>query len=370
MIPELYSSTSTASRALSLTFEGALNNCVSCKVREKVNDDYSLVLTTIVTDPLTKKINTHSVIRALANPQDDPQLFVVFDIEKDPPKYVVVYAKHIRDILFHNFTTAINTPIINLQVGINGNPEEVWKTLKDSFLWDTPFTLTSNYTSSKLFKYPASVPQTAGDLLFKKDGSFIDVYPCDFHWDNYNVFFGTRGRDTGYTVMYGKNISTAKQTESSENEYTHIYPYGKIKSTLTGNEVNVIGDIYYIENSTLYYKAKTLDCSEAIKGLPYNEETLEGLKNIRTAMTEYIKQYIARNNVSSPSVNITVDIRATLDDLKDVSLCDTVYVILDDFGTQTKAKVVEVVFDSLLERWDKLQLGESTKRLCDVLIRR
>ena len=378
MIPELYTATSDENRSLIFTYLGKFKYCTSCKVTEKRNDDYSLVLTLAKDDELANKINTNCAIKALANPQDEPQFFLIYKIERVLNGRITVYAKHIRDILFQIFLKIDSLSPTTAYGGyIDGTPAEIWNELNGdgesstNFLWPSPFILKSNFISGNKLKWPLSKPLTVGDILFKIDGSLKDIFPtCDFKFDNFTIYFQPMGRDTGHSITYGKNISSATQTESNENVYTHIQPYAIVNNALYNGKLNIKGDLITLENYTSYYKSMVLDCSEATKGMSVDMEVGTGYGDARRAINSYAKNYLARNDLTSVTVNITVDVRAALDELKDVGLCDTVHVILDDFGTKTSATINEVVFDTLLERWDKLQIGQVTKKLSDVLIGR
>lgn len=378
MIPELYTATSDENRSLIFNYLGKFKYCTSCKVTEKRNDDYSLVLTLAKDDELANKINTNCAIKALANPQDDPQYFVVYKIERVLNGKITVYAKHIRDILFQIFLKIDSMSHTNGYGGyIEGTPPQIWAQLNGDtefpteFLWPAPFSMKSNFISRNKLKWPLNKPLTVGDILFKIDGSLKDIFPtCDFKWDNFTIYFQPMGRDTGYSITYGKNISSATQTESNEDVYTHIQPYAVVNNALYNGKLNIKGTLITLNNNTSYYKSMVLDCSEATKGMSVDTEVGTGYSDTIKAIDAYAQNYLARNDLTSVTVNITVDVRAALDELKDVGLCDTVHVILDDFGTKTSATINEVVFDTLLERWDKLQIGQVTKKLSDVLIGR
>ena len=53
-----------------------------------------------------------------------------------------------------------------------------------------------------------------------------------------------------------------------------------------------------------------------------------------------------------------------------IGLCDSVRVILDNFGTKATAKITEATYDSLLERWDKLIIGDARITVADVILNR
>ena len=57
-----------------------------------------------------------------------------------------------------------------------------------------------------------------------------------------------------------------------------------------------------------------------------------------------------------------------LDEMNRIGLCDNVKVILDPFGTSATAKITEVVYDALLERWDKIVVGSPKITAADLIL--
>ena len=85
-------------------------------------------------------------------------------------------------------------------------------------------------------------------------------------------------------------------------------------------------------------------------------------------MTKYAKNYATRNNLGKLQVSIDITLRAELDEMSEIGLCDTVTVILDNFGTKATAKITEVTYNTLLERWEKLTVGQSTVTVADIIL--
>lgn len=88
---------------------------------------------------------------------------------------------------------------------------------------------------------------------------------------------------------------------------------------------------------------------------------------MRTKLETLARAYIVNNQsaLSMPSVHITVDTESALNDLQDIQLTDTVLVNFDDV-TSARAKVTRVEYDSLLERYTKIELGSIKKNIADL----
>jgi phage-related protein len=85
-------------------------------------------------------------------------------------------------------------------------------------------------------------------------------------------------------------------------------------------------------------------------------------------MTAYALQYASINALGNLDINIDVTLRAELDEMNQIGLCDIVKVILDPFGTSATAKITSVTYDALLERWDKIVIGSPKITMADLIL--
>ena len=112
-----------------------------------------------------------------------------------------------------------------------------------------------------------------------------------------------------------------------------------------------------------------LDCTDMLENYEVGDKGT-GYAECQVAMTNYARTYAANNNLGKLSVSISVTLRAELDEMQEIGLCDSVKVILDNFGTKATAKITEATYDSLLERWDKLIIGDARITVADVILNR
>ena len=87
-------------------------------------------------------------------------------------------------------------------------------------------------------------------------------------------------------------------------------------------------------------------------------------------MTAYARRYAQSNGLGKRNVSINVTARADLDAMKMLGLCDSVKVVLDEFGTSTTAKITAVTYDALAERWEKMTVGASATSLAKIILDR
>jgi len=369
MLPKLYDELTTSASGYSKTFLGTINHCTKCKVTEVRNGSYTLSLETTVNDDCAGMLTSQKIIGVKANPFDSDQLFEIQRTERGTDGIIKVEGKHVK-----NFCCQIcsegDYSDEHTDAHETGTPAQIWNKLKSDYIsTNIPFTFSSDITVSRNFSLGINTAESLGNILGGKEGSFLDVWGGEFHWNNYTIeFLSSRGRSTGYQIRYGSNISDVRQVESCESTYTHVLPYGKVSNG--SHKINFYAPLYTIPNTqSLYTKVFMLDCTDLLDNYEVGDKGA-GYDTCRTAMTNYARTYAANNNLGKLSVSISVTLRAELDEMQQIGLCDSVSVILDNFGTKATAKITEATYDSLLERWDKLVIGDARVTVADVIINR
>jgi phage-related protein len=87
-------------------------------------------------------------------------------------------------------------------------------------------------------------------------------------------------------------------------------------------------------------------------------------------MTQYALSYARSNSLANTLATIEITNRSELNEMKALNVGDKVKVVLDNFGTTTQSQIVEGEFDFLLERWNKLTVGESKTTLANLFYNR
>lgn len=367
MLPRLYEEFSTSEPDFNEKYLGTLNTCLSCKVTEVRNGEYTLSLTTTVNDNCASVLLSQRIIGIKPNPFDDIQFFEIVKTTRTLDGKIQVDAKHVKSFA-DNICSEGDTQYEGFIVPVTGTPKELWDLLMEEYITTTtPFSFTSDITSQKDFYLGFSVAETLGNILGGKEGSFIDTFGGEFHYDNYSInFLQHRGTFKNYKIRYGKNISSCSQSESSETCYSHVLPMGKVSN---GNrKMNFFAQQVEIpDNLCQYTKVYLLDCTDFLDQFTVGEHG-ERYEEVREAMQEYALQFAQVNDLGKPNISISVNLRAELDEMSNIGLCDTVEVILDNFGTKATAKITKVVYDALLERWDTLEIGTPTITVADLIL--
>ena len=209
-------------------------------------------------------------------------------------------------------------------------------------------------------QYTWTLPEPAmiKTYLGGKENSILDVYGGEYEWDNYRVFLhNARGSNKGVTLRYGKNLTDLTQEENIENTVTGIYPIYKTDS------------ITVTLSSPVYPSPDTVSADFPFKRIEIKDFTSE-FENVPTTteLREFTEDYIKRNKIGIPSVNLKVNF-VNLSDLQEyqnlqsVNLCDTITVYFPDLGVNAKEKVTKTVYDVLSERYTSIEIGTVSESL-------
>jgi len=373
MLPILFDSFSIESTSGAKGRIGTISRCKKCKVNEARNAEYTLDLETTVNDPTANSIVSQRIIAAKANPFDPIQHFVIDRTERNLDGIVKATAKHVKEFACQ-FVSEGDVGRTDIPTTYNLTPTGVWNKLfaiggGAPYILDAcPFTFTSNITTKANFALGFNSPATLGSILGGEEGSILDLFSGEYKYDNYSIsFLSSRGVSSKYALRYGQNISSAKQVEDSSKLYTHILPYCSV-SRVDGQYIWLFAPLYEIPNSECRTKKVfVLDCSDAAEGYQVGM-TGQHWEEVRTAITSYAKQYATSKGIGKTDVSIEVTTRSELDAMKQLGLCDTVKVVLDEFGLETTAKITSVTYDSLMERWDKMTVGTAPVKLSDIIL--
>ena len=340
MIPILYSPT-TAS--FSTGGIGKLIDAGSCVVTEERNGSYELEMTYPITGHLYDEIKQRSIIFAKPSPAQSEQPFRVYRITKPLNKVVTIYAAHISydlsGIPVKNFTSQ------SVQAALTA--------LTTSSVISNPFTFWSDKTNSGVMEIETPTP--CRTIL----SNILDVYGGEYEFDKYTVkLHSLRGFDNGVSIKYGKNLTDLEQDENCSNVYTGVLPYW------TGNDTTVSGSVVNAPGTYDFTRILPVDFTSDFEEQPSTTQ----LDNAAT-------NYISANNIGIPEVNLTVSFvhlnqteeYKNLGIFERVELGDSIKVEFAAMGVSSTARCVKTVYNTLLERYDNVELGEVKKGLADTI---
>lgn len=208
-------------------------------------------------------------------------------------------------------------------------------------------------------------------LCSDDEQSFLNRWGGEVRYDNYTVIINDRiGADRGLRVEFGRNIESIKESINSEELTTRIYPVGYNGRMISGDTPYV--DSPYIANYPIVH-ARELKCDDIkLKAdLGENEDGQEGdiICENQAALDQALKQRCQEQydaEVDIIQANYEVDMvdlstKAEYEEykhLEHVELGDTVHVRHKRLGIDVKARVVQIEYDCLRRKNNKLYIGD------------
>ena len=197
-------------------------------------------------------------------------------------------------------------------------------------------------------------------ILGGVDGSILDVYGGEYEWDNTAVkLHSRRGTDRGVTIRYGKNLTDLTQEENCASVYTGVYPYWV---DTDHNVTQISGSpVVNVPNGNYdFVRILTLDVSQDFEDKPTDDQ-----------LRQRALAYITSNKVGVPKVSLSLSFAqleqtaeyADMALLERVCLCDTVHVLFPRLGVSAESKCITTVYNVILDRYDKVELGDARSNL-------
>lgn len=284
MNPILYTSKETEFTSNGV---GKLSECKSCIVTEELNGTYELEMEYPVTGSLYSQISTDMLILAKPNEYDDPQPFRIYDISRPMNGIITIKAEHISYMMN-------GIPVLPFEASGIG---QVLTGLKENAAIDCPFTFVSTSLNNKS-KFTLSTPQSMRACLGGVEGSILDVFGGEYHFDKFNVEIELhRGSDSGVTIEYGKNLTDFTQEDSIEDTYTGCIAFWQSSST---DEVKTVcGTVQYAENHASFGHER-IYVYDASSDFGSDTEPTEAQLDERAA------KYVKDNDFGTPKVNFKI----------------------------------------------------------------
>ena len=352
MKPILYPAGETEFRNNGL---GRLSEATKCLVTEERNGQYELEMQYPITGRHYKEIVEERIIAARHDDTDDIQPFRIYKITRPMNGIVTVSARHISYQL---------SKVAVMPFAANTCAEALAGMIANS-VGDCPFTIWTDKLLEASFS--VDVPSSFRSLLGGTSGSILDVYgPGEYEWDKFTVKFHThRGSNQDVMIRYGKNLTDVKKTTDTSNLWTGILPYwagtdeAEQAVLVTLPEQVIYSDI---AESFVYRMVVPVDLSSAFQEQPTVEQ-------LRSRAQSYVNANAADGIPASIDVSFVAlwqtEEYKNWAPLQKLKLCDTVTVYHKGLGIENKAKIVSVTYDVILERYEKMTIGEVKTNLGD-----
>ena len=373
MIPILY-------RVDELTFTanglGRLSECVSCVVTEERNGIFELEYEYPITGRFYLEMaNNGGVVGVIHDDHHDIQLFDIY-AHTDPIDGIVKFNAH-------HISYRLNQVILKPFTG--SSTADTLAKIPLNAINTCPFTFWTNKPATGTFTL--SKPDNARAILGGQQGSVLDVYGAgDYEFNNWQVrLYTNRGQDTGVTIRYGKNLRDIENNVDDSGSYSAIVPYwvGSEGETVYGGMVvspylravtvpwtnEDLNEMEDGENTVIEFRPPIITPRAVDFSSDFEEQpTVEQLEERAT-------QYMVNNQTWELRQNIKIDFvqlwqtpeYENVAALQRVGLCDYVSVYFPEMGIiQSQQKVIRVVYNVLLERYDEIELGQAQTTLSEI----
>lgn len=358
MIPALYSAFETQFVNNGL---GGLPNAINCIVTEQRNTSggYYLEMDYPVDGLHYADIIPERFIYASPAPKKAPQPFRIVHVSKPINGIVHIEAAHISQKLqtVTTFGTYVGSSVVDCLNAFKG--------VANSTGQSVVFYFTSDIQLSQQITVPRVRPAPFSDVLMGAENSLTDIVGGEYEFDKWNVILHRRrGVDTGLEIRYGVNMTDIEAETDSQNLVTAVIPYwsGQI------NEVDtvVIGDLCRADTDSSFAYTRTipLDVSDQF-------DVENNTAPTKAQVTAAGQAFVGKTDLKDLNVSVRVKYTEITSEIGDrpIYLCDTVKVVHPDLKVSTTAKVVEVKFNVLTERYDEITIGSIKQSIVDTIAR-
>lgn len=332
---------------------GWLAEAISCRCTEERNGIYELELQYPMLGTYAADLIIDRYIKAKPNSTGDNQLFHIRKVSKPINGMFTVSCDHVSYAL-SGYPVPTVSASGNAQVAINA----ILTAAKNQLGKDTGFSVAT--TDITLSSSIALTNVSARAAIGGVSGSVLDVYGGEYEFDNYTIkLHKSRGQDRGVRISYGRNMTDLKCEIDMDSAYTGIYGYVK------NDNVDFKSYVSVTNSSGINSKTLIRDFSSDFSGDEITQAKLDSA----------VSAYVAKNDINSPSVSMTVSFvdlsqspeYASFSALEAVNLCDTVKIYHKDLDIDIKAKVIKTTYDVLRERYTSIELGSPRANFADVI---
>lgn len=332
---------------------GWLSECTACEVTEERNGVYELELVYPIGAAHANDIVTDCYIKAKPNQTSANQLFHIYKVSKPINGEFTVYAEHVSYIL-SGYPVPTVSVTGNAQVAINA----ILTAAKNQLGKATGFTAaTTDITLSSAINLSNVSARAA---LGGVEGSVLYTYGGEYEFDNYTIkLHKSRGKDNGVKIAYGKNMTELKCDVDMSASYTGIFGYVKT------DDVNLTSSYNVTNASGISTRILVRDFSSDFGGNAPTQSSLDAA----------VQKYAEDNDINSIKASVTVSFvnlaqspeYENIAPLETVNLCDTVTIYHKELGVNIKAKVIKTVYDTIAEKYTKIELGSARTNMSSII---
>lgn len=378
MIPTLYDKKTTD---FTNNGKGKLVTTSKCIVTEGLNEDYEMGFECSINDPKFDLINGRDIVTCKVS-DGSIQPFRIVGIHKSMNGKAKFRCQHIS----YDLCRLIIVPS-NLVYGasgltaarqwliVTGQDPDLSATLQGEIAGGLPlhFSFWTDITQSagSVFtpyqRFPRSVRSFLGGTGGADDDNFLNEYGGEFEWDVFTVkLHQHRGADNSVTIRYGKNL-TGLDVDEDYNTVNAALPYSYMPQAVTkmhfasGNP-----DSGLTIGKYLVSRESSINDVDGIEVLQFDAQGTGGVGILPADIARRGLAWLDNNKPWNPiktykvKFSIPTETTATLNR---VLLGDTVTIFHEKLGVNLKMRVVRTEYNSLLERYESVEIGKDEKKL-------
>lgn len=330
---------------------GILRDVISANIIEELNGCYELEMEYPIKGHLSEEIKEGNVIKARS--VESYQLFRIKHVKKNLNRKTVV-ATHI----FYDWNDDFIEDTYPQKLA--GQAALTWL-VDHTVNSNKKFTAYSDITKIATARYVRRNPVEC--LIGNIDNSFVNVWGGELERDNFTIkMLENRGKDTGYKIIFSKNLTGIEVDIDYSNVITKVMPQGFDGLLLPEK---------YVESSHINEypneKIKKVEFSEV--QIVDDDEHPENNVNEETAyelLRTKAKELFDKDKIDVPVVDIKVELielsktreyKGKYDFLETLKLGDTLYTKVEALDVDISIKIVKYQWDVLKERYISLELG-------------
>ena len=359
MIPILYEQTELAFTSNGL---GRLSDCIRCIATEERNGVFEVEFDYPVTGILFDQITIGRIIACTHDEQGDVQPFDIYAKTEPINGIVTFYAHHIsyrlNEIVVKPFEASSCVDALSK--------------IRAYSVGDNPFTFWTNKTANT--EFISAKPRQIRNMLGGEENSILDVYGTgEYEFDKFDVnLYLHRGQDTNVSIRYGKNIINFTNDYDASETYTAVVPYwlGEVREEGSEESTSVLVTLpeWYIESGYASAYGREIIVPMDLSTVFTEQPTVEQLRTTAISRLNNSEAWIPNQTVKVNFVQLwQTDEYAEYAVLQRLRLCDTCGVFVPMYGISLRAKVIKVIYNVLLDRYDEMELGDKPTTYTAVL---
>lgn len=353
MIPKIYDKNKN--------YIGELPFCTRGLVIEERNGMFELELDYRLNYQNYEHLVRGNIIEVDANDKQKNQLFRIYKVTKDIMGQFSVYANHISYDIARDITDGLNIT--------NQSCEYCLNQLFRNSQFSQKFKGYSDIVNAQDY---AIGPMNLILAIAGSSGSIIDTFGngAEILRDNYDFHvLNKRGQDNGVVIEYASNLTGLDYEEDDTSLMTRIRSIAKYTPEAEEGQESEEQTIITYVDSPLINEYETPFIGEVDFSSRFKEGEVPTVSKLQTFGREYFnKNQCDRVKFSYKVSFIPLSKCVGYEGIEDrIDLCDTVQIIDERYGLNTKAKVIKVTYDFLRDRFDSMELGEPRTSLGDIV---